>query len=75
MKTLCDESKVGVRSTVFATNIALELENMSPRQKIIAEKLISDVLYHAKLEALTEHAMVVGRSAVFDYEYEYERQF
>ncbi|XP_058177216.1 uncharacterized protein LOC131293154 [Anopheles ziemanni] len=75
MKAFCNESKVGVRSTVFATNIALELESMNPRQKIIAEKLISDVLYHAKLGALTEHAMVVGRSAVFDYDHGFDRQF
>ncbi|XP_049282740.1 uncharacterized protein LOC125763517 [Anopheles funestus] len=50
-----------VRSAAYATNIALELESLQPRQRIVAEKLISDVLFNAKLENLTEHSMVLAK--------------
>lgn len=50
-----------VRSSAYATNIALELESLGLRQRIVAEKLISDVLFNAKLENLTEHSMVLAK--------------
>uniref|UniRef100_A0A182QNK8 BED-type domain-containing protein n=1 Tax=Anopheles farauti TaxID=69004 RepID=A0A182QNK8_9DIPT len=50
---------INVKSAAYATNVALELESLDRRQRIIAEKLISDVLFHAKLENLTEFSMVL----------------
>ncbi|XP_035908730.1 uncharacterized protein LOC118510676 isoform X2 [Anopheles stephensi] len=50
---------VSVRTAAYATNIALELDSVQSRQRIIAEKLIADVLFYAKLEHLTEHSMIL----------------
>lgn len=52
---------VNVRTAAYATNVALELESVQSRQRIIAEKLISDVLFNAKLENLTEHSIVLAK--------------
>lgn len=37
---------------IVGRNVATKLRNMSPRQKVFAEKLISDILYHGQLEQL-----------------------
>uniref|UniRef100_A0A182JEZ0 Uncharacterized protein n=2 Tax=Anopheles atroparvus TaxID=41427 RepID=A0A182JEZ0_ANOAO len=69
MKNFLDRNNVSIRSTMAATTMALALHNMPGRQKIIAEKLIGEVLFHGKRGALTEHAMVLGRASTFEYEY------
>uniref|UniRef100_A0A182P648 BED-type domain-containing protein n=1 Tax=Anopheles epiroticus TaxID=199890 RepID=A0A182P648_9DIPT len=52
---------INIKTAVYATNIAMELESLPLRQRIIAEKLMSDVMFHAKLENLTEHTMILGK--------------
>ncbi|GBP78396.1 hypothetical protein EVAR_58186_1 [Eumeta japonica] len=44
----------GDQEESFGRNVGYQLKELDRRQKIIAQKLISDVLYHAKLGALTE---------------------
>lgn len=50
-----------VRTAAYATNVALELDSLQSRQRIIAEKLIADVLFNAKLDNLTEHSMILAK--------------
>ncbi|XP_053673836.1 uncharacterized protein LOC128724097 [Anopheles nili] len=57
---------INVKTAAYATNIALELESLDTRQRIVAEKLISDVLFHAKLENLTEYSMVLVKVDTFE---------
>uniref|UniRef100_A0A182JU88 BED-type domain-containing protein n=1 Tax=Anopheles christyi TaxID=43041 RepID=A0A182JU88_9DIPT len=52
---------INMKTAIYATNIAMELESLPPRQRIIAEKLMSDVMFHAKLDNLTEFAMILGK--------------
>lgn len=42
----------------FGSSIAFQLEDMDRRQKIIAQKLISDIVFHGKLGNLTEHTII-----------------
>uniref|UniRef100_A0A182Q8L5 BED-type domain-containing protein n=1 Tax=Anopheles farauti TaxID=69004 RepID=A0A182Q8L5_9DIPT len=56
------------KAAAFATHTALEMDSLARRQRIIAEKLISEVLYHAKLENLTEYSMLVVRVGTFEKE-------
>lgn len=46
-------------SKAFGNNIAFQLEDLERRQRIIAEKLIGDVLFHAKLGNLTETSSIL----------------
>lgn len=39
----------------FGKSVAVDLVNMNPHQRIIAQKIISDVLYYGKLGKLTEN--------------------
>ncbi|KFB45883.1 Dmoj\GI10409-PA-like protein [Anopheles sinensis] len=54
------------KATVHATNIIMQLQSLDSRQRIIAEKLMSDVLYHAKLKNLTEKSMVLVHVGTFE---------
>lgn len=54
------------KATVHATNVVLQLQSLDSRQRIIAEKLMSDVLYHAKLKNLTEKSMVLVHVGTFE---------
>lgn len=42
----------------FGKNIGQQLQEIEPRQKIIAQKLISDVLFNAKLGNLTDFSLI-----------------
>uniref|UniRef100_A0A182MZ18 BED-type domain-containing protein n=1 Tax=Anopheles dirus TaxID=7168 RepID=A0A182MZ18_9DIPT len=57
---------INKKTAAFATHTALEIESLTRRQRIIAKKLISEVLYHAKLENLTEYSMLVVRVGTFE---------
>ncbi|XP_050078172.1 uncharacterized protein LOC126565078 [Anopheles maculipalpis] len=52
---------IDVKTAAYATSIALELDSVQARQRIIAEKLIADVLFNAKLDNLTEHSMILAK--------------
>ncbi|XP_053673837.1 uncharacterized protein LOC128724098 [Anopheles nili] len=67
----CDYLSIGmkdvkVKTAAYATNVALELESLNTRQRIVAEKLISDLLFHAKLENLTEYSMILVKVGTFE---------
>lgn len=49
--------------SVFGKQIGLELQLMTPRQRIIAKKLLSDVAYYGRLERLTEHTEITCAKA------------
>lgn len=38
---------------IFGKNVALELRKMTDQQRIIAKKLMNDVIFHGQLEHLT----------------------
>lgn len=38
---------------IFGKNVALELRKMTEQQRIIAKKLMNDVIFHGQLEHLT----------------------
>lgn len=42
----------------FGKNVGQQLQDIEARQKIIAQKLISDVLFHAKLGNLTDSSLI-----------------
>uniref|UniRef100_A0A182THK3 BED-type domain-containing protein n=1 Tax=Anopheles melas TaxID=34690 RepID=A0A182THK3_9DIPT len=52
---------ISMKTAIYATNVAMELECLPLRQRIFAQKLIADVMFHAKLENLTEYAMILGK--------------
>lgn len=43
----------------FGNNVSFQLQDMDRRQRVIAEKLISDVLFHGKLGNLKDHSTIV----------------
>nr|XP_040238401.1 uncharacterized protein LOC120959216 [Anopheles coluzzii] len=52
---------ISMKTAIYATNVAMELECLPLRQRIFAQKLIADVMFHAKLDNLTEYAMILGK--------------
>lgn len=44
---------------IYGRSIGFHVKDLNKRQKIIAQKIISDVLFHAKLDQLTESSCVV----------------
>lgn len=52
MKTL----NKSTATTIFGQSVGAELERMSPRQQIFAERIISEVLCQGKLGNLTENS-------------------
>lgn len=44
--------------STFGKHLALELQLMTERQRIIAKKLLSDVSYYGRLERLTERTEI-----------------
>lgn len=46
------------KSTAFGNNVAFQLEDLDRRQRIFAEKIISDALFYANLGKLTETASI-----------------
>ncbi|XP_040168838.1 uncharacterized protein LOC120903464 [Anopheles arabiensis] len=52
---------INMKTAIYATNVAMELECLPLRQRIFAQKLIADVMFHAKLDNLTEYAMILGK--------------
>ncbi|XP_041779863.1 uncharacterized protein LOC121597793 isoform X1 [Anopheles merus] len=52
---------ISMKTAIYATNVAMELEGLPLRQRIFAQKLIADVMFHAKLDNLTEYAMILGK--------------
>uniref|UniRef100_A0A182JU89 BED-type domain-containing protein n=1 Tax=Anopheles christyi TaxID=43041 RepID=A0A182JU89_9DIPT len=59
---------MNTKVATFAVHTALEMENLSSHQKIIAQKLISDILFNAKLDNLDENSMVIVRVGTFERE-------
>lgn len=47
-----------LQEMTFGKNVDQQLQEVEHRQKIIAQKLISDVLYHAKLGNLTDSSFI-----------------
>lgn len=43
----------------FGNSVSFQLEDMDRRQRVIAEKLISDILFHGKLGNLKDYSAVV----------------
>lgn len=46
------------RSKAFGNKIAFQLENLERYQRTVAEKLISDIIYYARLGKLTEMSSI-----------------
>ncbi|XP_052897065.1 uncharacterized protein LOC128303995 [Anopheles moucheti] len=63
-----DMKHLPTKAAAYATHIALEIESLQPRQRAIAQKLISDILFNGKLENLTEHSMLIVRVGTFEHE-------
>lgn len=63
-----DMRHVSTKAAAYATHVALEIESLHPRQRAIAQKLISDILFNGKLENLTEHSMLIPRVGTFERE-------
>ncbi|XP_053665609.1 uncharacterized protein LOC128714754 [Anopheles marshallii] len=63
-----DMKHLPTKAAAYATHIALEIESLLPRQRAIAQKLISDILFNGKLENLTEHSMLIVRVGTFERE-------
>uniref|UniRef100_A0A182S8F9 Uncharacterized protein n=1 Tax=Anopheles maculatus TaxID=74869 RepID=A0A182S8F9_9DIPT len=59
---------IPTKTAAYATYTALEMETLDQRQRTIAQKLISDILFNAKLENLTESSMLVARVGTFEEE-------
>lgn len=53
-------SKPRAESEAFGTAIGLQLKDLDPMQKTIAEKLISDVIFHARLNRLTVNSSIIS---------------
>lgn len=56
VKTLTEEDDD--ECTVAGKRIAFQLRGMEERQKVIAEKLISDVMFYGKLGKLDEDTII-----------------
>ncbi|KAG8243233.1 uncharacterized protein LOC124371743 [Homalodisca vitripennis] len=52
---LCNQNKF----RAFGNNVGFQLEDMDRQQQVIAEKLISDVLFHGKLGSLKASAAIL----------------
>lgn len=52
-------SKPRAESEAFGAAIGLQLKDLDPMQKTIAEKLISDVIFHARLNRLTINSSII----------------
>uniref|UniRef100_A0A182VUJ5 BED-type domain-containing protein n=1 Tax=Anopheles minimus TaxID=112268 RepID=A0A182VUJ5_9DIPT len=63
-----DMRNIPTKAAAYATHVALEIESLHPRQRAIAQKLISDILFNGKLENLTEHSMLIVRVGTFEHE-------
>lgn len=63
-----DMKHIPTKTAAYATHVALEIESLHPRQRAIAQKLISDILFNGKLENLTEHSMLLVRVGTFENE-------
>uniref|UniRef100_A0A182Y5S4 BED-type domain-containing protein n=1 Tax=Anopheles stephensi TaxID=30069 RepID=A0A182Y5S4_ANOST len=59
---------IPTKTAAYATYTALEMEALDERQRTIAQKLISDILFNAKLDNLTENSMLVARVGTFEEE-------
>lgn len=53
-------SKPRAESEAFGAAIGLQLKDLDPMQKTIAEKLISDVIFHARLNRLTVNSSIIS---------------
>lgn len=47
--------------SIYGQSIDLQLKDMDAKQRIIAEKLIADVIFHGKLGNLTEQSAVAAK--------------
>ncbi|XP_049282739.1 uncharacterized protein LOC125763516 isoform X2 [Anopheles funestus] len=63
-----DMKHIPTKAAAYATHVALEIESLHPRQRAIAQKLISDILFNGKLENLTEHSTLIVRVGTFESE-------
>uniref|UniRef100_A0A182MAB6 BED-type domain-containing protein n=1 Tax=Anopheles culicifacies TaxID=139723 RepID=A0A182MAB6_9DIPT len=63
-----DMRHISTKAAAYATHVALEIESLHPRQRAIAQKLISDIMFNGKLGNLTEHSMLVVRVGTFERE-------
>ncbi|XP_050072410.1 uncharacterized protein LOC126560494 [Anopheles maculipalpis] len=61
-------ANIPTKTAAYATYTALEMETLSQRQRTIAQKLISDILFNAKLDNLAENSMLVVRVGTFEEE-------
>lgn len=52
--------KPRAESEAFGAAIGLQLKDLDPMQKTIAEKLISDVIFHARLNRLTVNSSIIS---------------
>ncbi|KFB45882.1 AGAP009349-PA-like protein [Anopheles sinensis] len=68
LRDLMSETDLSLQGTLYATNVAMQLDKLGEYQRIVAEKLISDVIYNAKLESLCEDSMVVVRVGTFEHD-------
>uniref|UniRef100_A0A182P649 BED-type domain-containing protein n=1 Tax=Anopheles epiroticus TaxID=199890 RepID=A0A182P649_9DIPT len=59
---------MNTKVATFAVHTALEMEDLAIQQRIIAQKLISDILFNAKLDNLDENSMVLVRVGTFERE-------
>lgn len=50
------------QEATFGRNVGQQLVGLDPRQKIIAQKLISDILFHAKLGKLNDFSIITMSS-------------
>lgn len=68
LRGLMSETDLSLQGTLYATNVAMQLDNLPEYQRIVAEKLISDVIYNAKLESLCEESMILVRVGTFEHD-------
>lgn len=53
-----DKENIESQEITFGKNVGQQLKDIEHRQKIIAQKLISDVLFHAQMGNLHETSMI-----------------
>ncbi|XP_040168837.1 uncharacterized protein LOC120903463 [Anopheles arabiensis] len=59
---------INTKVATFAVHTALEMESLAAQQRIIAQKLVSDILFNAKLDNLDENSLVIVRVGTFERE-------
>ena len=59
---------INTKVATFAVHTALEMESLAVQQRIIAQKLVSDILFNAKLDNLDENSLVIVRVGTFERE-------